>query len=84
MLWAPTFFGEKGPNKGGILTFQKGCYIPEGVSQPVKTSLNKKLDPKQKTIQTFNIDPQGCRKTKNENPAMVCLWFADWPTLVSW
>ena len=39
-----------------------------GVSQPIKINLNKKLDPKQKTIQTFNIDAQGFRKTKNENP----------------
>ena len=26
------------------------------VAQPVKLDLNKKLDPKQKTIQAFNID----------------------------
>ena len=38
------------------------------ISQPVKMNLNKKLDPKQKTIQTFHIDAQGFRKTKNENP----------------
>ena len=38
------------------------------MSQPIKINLNKKLDPKQKTIQTFNIDAQGFRKTKNENP----------------
>ena len=37
-------------------------------TQHVKVDLNKKLDPKQKTIQTFNIDAQGFRKTKNENP----------------
>ena len=37
-------------------------------AQPVKIDLNKKLDPKQKTIQIFNIDDQGFRKTKNENP----------------
>ena len=36
--------------------------------QPVKIDLNKELDPKQKTIQTFNIDDQRFRKTKNENP----------------
>ena len=35
---------------------------------PVKADLHKKLDPKQKTIQTFNIDAQGFRKRKNENP----------------
>ena len=39
------------------------------ISQPVKIYLNKKLDPKQKTIQTFNIDAQGFRKTRNENPS---------------
>ena len=37
-------------------------------AQPIKMILNKKLDPKQKTIQTFNIDAQRFRKTKNENP----------------
>ena len=37
-------------------------------SQHVKIDLNKKLDHKQKTIQTFNIDDQRFRKTKNENP----------------
>ena len=40
----------------------------ESISQHVKVDLNKKLDLKQKTIQTFNIDAQGFRKTKNENP----------------
>ena len=30
--------------------------------------LNKKLDPMQKNIQTFNIDSQRFSKTKNENP----------------
>ena len=39
-----------------------------GSSQHVKVDLNKKLDPKQKTIQIFTIDAQGFRKTKNENP----------------
>ena len=37
-------------------------------AHPVKINLNKKLDLKQKTIWTFNIDAQGFRKTKNENP----------------
>ena len=36
--------------------------------QPVKIDLNKTSIPKQKTIQNFNIDAQGFRKTKNENP----------------
>ena len=40
------------------------------MSQPVKIDLNKKSFPKQKTIQNFNIDAQGFRKTKNENPLM--------------
>ena len=35
----------------------------------VKVDLNKKLDPMQKTIQTFNIDTKRFRKTNNENPA---------------
>ena len=38
------------------------------LSQPVKTDLNKKLLPKQKTIEIFIIDAQAFRKTKNENP----------------
>ena len=37
-------------------------------SQPVKSNLNKKLDPKEKTIQAFNIDAKGFRKSRNENP----------------
>ena len=39
-------------------------------AQSVKIGLNKKLDPKKKTMQTFNIDAQGFRKTRNENPPM--------------
>ena len=34
---------------------------------PFKIDLNKKLDPKQITIQTFNIDAQRFWKIKNEN-----------------
>ena len=37
-------------------------------TQPVKLDLNEKLDPKQNTIQNFNIDAQGIRNTRNENP----------------
>ena len=37
-------------------------------TQPVKIDSYKKLDSKQKTIQIFNNDPQGLRKTKNEKP----------------
>ena len=40
--------------------------LQNSISQHVKVDLNKKLDPKQKIIQTFNIDAQGFRKTKNE------------------
>ena len=35
---------------------------------PAKIELNKKWLPKQKTIQNFNIDAQGFRKTRNEKP----------------
>ena len=38
------------------------------MSHPVKIDLNKKLDPKQKTIQNFNIDAQGFRKTRSKTP----------------
>ena len=38
--------------------------------QPIKTDLDKKSLLKQKTFQNFNIDAQGFRKTRNENPAM--------------
>ena len=39
-------------------------------AQPVKMDLIKKFLPKQKTIQSFKVDPQGFRKTINENPPM--------------
>ena len=38
------------------------------MAQTIKMNLNKKLDPKEKTIQTFTIDAQGFREAKNENP----------------
>ena len=38
------------------------------MSHPAKIDLNKKLNPKQKTIQIFNIDAQRFKKTKSENP----------------
>ena len=38
------------------------------MAHPAKIDLNKKWLPKQKTIQNFNIDAQGFRKTRNENP----------------
>ena len=34
-----------------------------------KIDLNKKWLPKQMNIQNFNIDAQGFRKTRNENPS---------------
>ena len=37
-------------------------------SHPAKIDLDKKWLPKQKTIQNFNIDDQGFRKTRNKNP----------------
>ena len=37
------------------------------ITHTVKTDLDKKLLPKQKTIQTFNIDAKGFRKTRNES-----------------
>ena len=36
-------------------------------SHPIKVGLKEKLDPMQRTIQTFNIDSQGFRKKRNEN-----------------
>ena len=46
--------------------FQPGqpYYLPH----PAKIDLNKKWLPKQNTVQNFNIDAQGFRKTRNENP----------------
>ena len=38
------------------------------VTHPAKIDTNKKWLPKQKTIQNFNIDAQGFRKTRNKNP----------------
>ena len=49
-------------------TIKKHRKTNDALSQPVKIDLNKKSFPKQKTIQNFNIDAQGFRKTKNENP----------------
>ena len=39
-------------------------------AHPAKIDLNKKWLVRQKTIQYFNIDAQGFRKTRNENPPM--------------
>ena len=39
-------------------------------THPAKIDLNNKSLPRQKTIQNFNIDAQGFRKTRNENPPM--------------
>ena len=41
------------------------------VAHPVKIDLNKKLDPKQKTIRTYNVESQRFRKPKKENPPML-------------
>ena len=38
------------------------------LSHPTKIDINKKWLPKKKTIQNFNIDAQGFRKIRNENP----------------
>ena len=38
------------------------------LTQPVKIGLNKKLLPKQKTIEIISFVAQAFRKTKNENP----------------
>ena len=56
-------------------------YLILTLPQPVKLHLNEKLDPKQKTIQIFNIDAQRFRKTKIENLPKP---LADQPALVSW
>ena len=42
--------------------------IEINLSYPAKIDLNKKWLPKQKTIQNFNVDAQGFRKTRSENP----------------
>ena len=42
--------------------------IEINLSHPAKIDLDKKWLPKQKTIQNFNIDAQGFRKTRNGNP----------------
>ena len=51
-------------SKNDILLLDQTRYVLSGIiplhrgntTQPVKIDLNKKLDPKQKTIQTFNIN----------------------------
>ena len=43
------------PNGRGPLLHRQ-IFFKRGLSQPVKLSLNKKLFPKQKTIQAFTID----------------------------
>ena len=44
-----------------------GIVIKLSTPHPVKIDLNKKLDPKQKTFQTFNVDALGFRKWKSSN-----------------
>ena len=68
--WMPSI-GRKVVNLRQILPHVKRSLtigIQIGLTQPVKVDINKKLDSKQKNIQIFNIDAQGLRKTKNENP----------------
>ena len=38
------------------------------ITHPTKIDLNKEWLPKKKTFQNFDIDAQGFRKTRNENP----------------
>ena len=52
----------------GSLLFRCLCNNVESRAHPAKIDLNKKWLPKQKTIQNFNIDALGFRKTRNENP----------------
>ena len=42
--------------------------LPQEITQLVKIDLNKESLPKQNTIQNFNIDAQGFREARNENP----------------
>ena len=44
--------------------------IHPSLTHPVNIDVNKKVDPKQKTIQIFNIEAQRFRKRKDENPLM--------------
>ena len=46
-------------------SLQISSFLP---TPSAKIDLSKKWLPKQKTIQNFNIDIQGFRKTRNENP----------------
>ena len=54
--------------KNAQLGFVLSCSLAYSEPQPVKLNWNKKLDPKQKTIQALNIDAYGFRKTRYENP----------------
>ena len=51
-----------------MLALLKRLPLAIGPAHPAKIDLNKKWLPKQKTIQNINIDAQGFRKTRNENP----------------
>ena len=55
-----TYFFRFG-NISQIFTFNM---VKNEKAQSVKIDLNKKLDPKQKAIQAFNIDIHRSRKTK--------------------
>ena len=53
-IYDNTFPGQLDIQKPKISDISK-CLVVNSTSQPVKSNLNKKLDPKQKTIQAFNI-----------------------------
>ena len=59
--YLPMYMGTSSENKNGSLQ-------NISLSHHAKMDLNKKWLPKQKIIQNFNIDAQGFRKTRNENP----------------
>ena len=58
---------------------KKAFILSYGCPHPVKIDLNEKLDPKEKTIQTFNVDAQRFRTTKIENPPTQEIGVASLP-----
>ena len=52
----------------GVNHEQPLSLVSKNSAHPAKIDLNKKRLPKKKTIQNFNIDAQGFRKTRNKNP----------------
>ena len=61
-----SFMVEKTIRKLGGQPFHFNDFT--ALTHPAKIDLNRKWLPKQNTIQNFNIDAQGFRKTRNENP----------------